>query len=55
MAGMQPLSLEGQEGAVPLRLRIGRGEALLLGDADLIDDRLWLADPARPLDPRSTC
>ncbi|WP_313394550.1 Gldg family protein [Sphingobium yanoikuyae] len=53
MAGMQPLSLEGQEGAVPLRLRIGRGEALLLGDADLIDDRLWLADPARPLDPRA--
>ncbi len=53
MAGMQPLSLEGQEGAVPLRLRIGRGEVLLLGDADLIDDRLWLADPARPLDPRA--
>ena len=25
---------------------------MLLGDADLIDDRLWLADPARPLDPR---
>ena len=34
------------------RKRIGRGEVVLLGDADLIDDRLWLADPARPLDPR---
>ncbi|NWK94224.1 ABC transporter [Sphingobium lactosutens] len=39
--------------AVPERRRIGRGEAILLGDADLIDDRLWLADPARPLDPRA--
>jgi hypothetical protein len=38
---------------LPLRKRIGRGEALLLGDADLIDDRLWLADPAHPLDPRA--
>ncbi|WP_069336262.1 Gldg family protein [Sphingobium yanoikuyae] len=54
MAGMQPLSSGGrQEVAVPLPLRIGRGEVLLLGDADLIDDRLWLADPARPLDPRA--
>lgn len=35
------------------RKRIGRGEVLLLGDADLIDDRLWLADPDRPLDPRA--
>jgi hypothetical protein len=26
---------------------------VLVGDADLIDDRLWLADPARPLDPRA--
>jgi len=24
-----------------------------VGDADLIDDRLWLADPASPLDPRA--
>ncbi len=32
---------------------IGKGRALLLRDADLIDDRLWLADPARPLDPRA--
>lgn len=38
---------------VPLRRRIGRGEVLLLRDADLIDDRLWLADPDRPLDPRA--
>jgi len=54
MAGMQPLSSGGrQEVVVPLPLRIGRGEVLLLGDADLIDDRLWLADPARPLDPRA--
>ncbi len=40
------------DGAAMQRKRLGRGEALLLGDADLIDDRLWLADPARPLDPR---
>ncbi|HUD95038.1 Gldg family protein, partial [Sphingobium sp.] len=39
--------------AVPQRMRIGRGEALLVGDADLIDDRLWLVDPTRPLDPRA--
>ncbi|WHO38077.1 ABC transporter [Sphingobium sp. AP49] len=39
--------------ALPLRLRIGRGEAIFLGDADLIDDRLWLADPIRPLEPRA--
>ncbi len=32
---------------------IGRGTLLLIGDADLIDDRLWLADPAQPLNPRS--
>jgi hypothetical protein len=36
---------------VVLRKRVGKGEVLLLGDADPIDDRLWLADPARPLDP----
>lgn len=35
------------------RRQIGQGEVVLLGDADLLDDRLWLADPARPLDPRS--
>ncbi|CAM5517594.1 Gldg family protein [Sphingobium scionense] len=53
MAGMQFLSSVGQGAAVPLPLRIGRGEVLLLGDADLVDDRLWLVDPARPLDPRA--
>ena len=26
---------------------------LLVGDADLIDDRLWLAAPGDPLDPRA--
>lgn len=31
---------------------VGGGQAIILGDADLLDDRLWLADPARPLDPR---
>ena len=31
---------------------IGRGRAVVLGDADLLDDRLWLADPALPHDPR---
>lgn len=33
------------------RCRLGRGQAVLVADADLIDDRLWLADPSRPLDP----
>lgn len=28
--------------------RIGRGEVRLVADADLIDDRLWLADPDHP-------
>jgi hypothetical protein len=34
------------------RKKMGRGEVLLLGDADPIDDRLWLADPVHPFDPR---
>lgn len=34
------------------RKKMGRGEVLLLGDADPIDDRLWLAEPAHLLDPR---
>lgn len=38
---------------LPQSGKIGRGQVLLLGDADLIDDRLWLADPVRPLDPRA--
>ncbi|WP_188065221.1 ABC transporter [Sphingobium sp. KCTC 72723] len=32
---------------------IGRGQAVVVGDADLIDDRLWLANPATPRDPRA--
>ena len=32
--------------------RVGEGAVTLLADADLIDDRLWLADPAAPADPR---
>jgi hypothetical protein len=38
--------------ALPERRAVGRGTVLLLRDADLLDDRLWLADPDRPLDPR---
>lgn len=34
------------------RCRIGRGEAVVIADADLIDDRLWLGDPANPRDTR---
>lgn len=30
---------------------IGKGRVIVAADADLIDDRLWLSDPARPLDP----
>ncbi|AEG49122.1 hypothetical protein Sphch_1433 [Sphingobium chlorophenolicum L-1] len=30
---------------------VGKGTAIIVADADLIDDRLWLADPARPLEP----
>lgn len=36
-----------------LDVRVGQGDVLLLGDADILDDRLWLADPARPLDMRA--
>jgi len=32
--------------------RIGRGTAIMVADADMIDDRLWLADPGRPLLPQ---
>ncbi len=31
---------------------VGRGWVRIMGDADMIDDRLWLADPAQPLNPR---
>lgn len=33
------------------RCAVGKGVAIILADADLIDDRLWLADPAAPLQP----
>lgn len=32
--------------------RIGSGGVNWVGDVDMLDDRLWLADPARPFDPR---
>ncbi len=32
--------------------RIGEGAVTWVGDADMLDDRLWLADPSRPFDPR---
>ncbi|ANI78574.1 hypothetical protein EP837_02170 [Sphingobium sp. EP60837] len=35
--------------ALVARCMIGRGQAVLVADADLIDDRLWLADEAMPL------
>ena len=38
--------------ALMVERRVGRGTVRLVGDADLLDDRLWLAEPARPLDPR---
>ncbi|WP_239018818.1 GldG family protein [Sphingobium terrigena] len=41
-----------EQGGAIVRCRVGQGRVVLVGDADLIDDRLWLADPARPLDPR---
>lgn len=55
MSGMQIFAgghPDKKDGAIR-RQRIGRGMVLLLGDADLLDDRLWLADPARPLNPRA--
>lgn len=42
-----------EQGGAIMRCRVGQGRVVLVGDADLIDDRLWLADPARPLDPRA--
>lgn len=32
---------------------VGKGTALLIADADLLDDALWLADPAQPLNMRT--
>ncbi|WP_242443382.1 hypothetical protein [Sphingobium sp. LB126] len=39
------------EGRRVARCVVGRGSATIVADADLIDDRLWLADPSAPLDP----
>ena len=33
------------------RCMVGRGRVTIVADADLIDDRLWLANPAAPLEP----
>ncbi|UZW53961.1 hypothetical protein NUH86_10440 [Sphingobium sp. JS3065] len=33
------------------RCTVGKGVATIVADADLVDDRLWLADPAAPLEP----
>jgi len=33
------------------RCGVGKGSVTMIADADLIDDRLWLADPAAPLEP----
>lgn len=41
-----------RDGVVAVR-RIGEGRVIWVGDADLLDDRLWLADPRRALDPRA--
>lgn len=40
------------EAGLAMRCAVGRGEAVIVADADLLDDRLWLADPARPLEVR---
>lgn len=41
-----------EEGLV-MRCTVGRGEAVMVADVDLLDDRLWLGDPARPLEARA--
>jgi len=33
------------------RCGVGKGSVTMVADADLVDDRLWLADPAAPLEP----
>jgi hypothetical protein len=52
LSGAQRYMAEPRGDSFIHRKPVGKGEVLLLGDADAIDDRLWLADPARPLDPR---
>jgi hypothetical protein len=46
-------SCRAEEAGLVMRCAIGQGQVILVADADLIDDRLWLADPARPRDPRA--
>ncbi len=41
-----------EERGLVARCQIGRGGAVLVADADLIDDRLWLADAAAPQNVR---
>lgn len=51
LSGMRAYPTAEKDGIVQ-RKQMGHGAALVMGDADAIDDRLWLADPAYPLDPR---
>lgn len=44
-------SCRGEASGLIARCRIGSGTAVLVADADMIDDRLWLADPDRPFAP----
>lgn len=41
------------EGGLIAYCRIGKGKAVLVADADWIDDRLWTLAPARPRDARA--
>ncbi|HWV13689.1 MAG TPA: DUF4350 domain-containing protein, partial [Sphingobium sp.] len=41
-----------EESGLIARCQVGNGRAVLVADADLIDDRLWLADASQPLDAR---
>jgi hypothetical protein len=41
------------EAGLVMRCAVGRGEAVIVADADLLDDRLWLADPVRPRESRA--
>jgi hypothetical protein len=40
------------QNALIAHCNLGRGQAVLVADADLIDDRLWLVDEAAPLNMR---
>lgn len=48
----QLLTLSGAQFYASRVRSIGKGRVVTLGDADAIDDRLWLADPTCVLDPR---